>query len=280
MIQSLLSIAAGFILLYSAGLFFLQRRLIYFPRDYPVIYGMSLGELDGVEIPFETGAGRQTMFYLPPRENPEAAPERLWILTGGNGSVALDWLDTVENGPRAHVGYLLIDYPGYGNCAGKPTRSTILMTVRDALPALADHLGVAPGELEGDLNVMGHSLGAAVALEFAAHYPVRQAVLISPFTSLLDMARRQVGWPLMYLLRDRFDNRARLAELATRANPPTVTVMHGGKDDVVPEFMGRELGNSHPEFTVYRNYPLLDHNWILDATRDDLWKLMGSDEDE
>jgi pimeloyl-ACP methyl ester carboxylesterase len=277
MLFNLALIIGGFLLLYAGALFLLQRKLIYFPRDYPVNYGMTLGTVGGTEIVFETPAGRQTMFYLPPRDNPDAPPQRLWVLFGGNGSLALDWLDIAETAARQGptMGFLLVDYPGYGNCAGAPSRTTILHTLDAVMPALARHLDTPVSALEADLNVLGHSLGAATALEFATRHPVRSALLVSPFTSLLDMARRQVFWPMMHLLRDRFDNRARLSELATRTPRPQVHIFHGEQDDIVPFAMGRELATLHPDLVAFHPQPTLDHNWILDALKGDLARRMA-----
>ncbi|MFH0794481.1 MAG: hypothetical protein V2A74_10675, partial [bacterium] len=106
-------------------------------------------------------------------------------------------------------------------------------------------------------------IGAAAGLNYAVRHPVRRVVLVSPFTSLSDMARRAVGWPLCKLLLEDYNNRARLRQLANRKNPPTVAILHGANDDIIPVGMGRELSETFPEMIAFTEIPHCDHNWIL-----------------
>src|SRR5205085_1923334 len=86
---------------------------------------------------------------------------------------------------------------------------------------------------------LGHSLGAAAALSAADALSLTRVVLLAPFTSMTDMARRTVGWPLCYINRHRFDNLARLAALASRG--ARVHVFHGALDEVIPVALGFAL---------------------------------------
>jgi len=253
----------------ASFLFIMQRRMIYFPRRYEPRYALGLPS-NTFELEYETSAGHQTAFYAAPLDAPGKPPRRLWMLWGGNAALALDWLDLIEKARDGQSGFLLIDYPGYGKCQGKPSMKRIEESSEGALRALATRLHVDPARLESDLNVIGHSLGAAAALQFAAGHPVRQAILISPFTSLADVARGIVGWPLCQLALDRFDNRARLSELAARGRPPGVLVLHGDADQVIPVRMGRELARMFPRMISYREIHGADHNFILDAIADQI----------
>ena len=60
-----------------------------------------------------------------------------------------------------------MDYPGYGLCEGRPKRRTIRAGTDAMIAALAGHLGVGEQSLAGEIGYIGHSLGAAVALEDA-----------------------------------------------------------------------------------------------------------------
>ena len=161
-------------------------------------------------------------------------------------------------------GFLLIDYPGYGLCEGSAGPENIALSADTALLKLAEYLHSSKTDLELRLNVLGHSIGCAVALEFATRHPVRKIVLLAPFTSLMDMARRQVGRPLCYLLRQHFDNRARLAELARRPEPPRIVIFHGKRDLVIPEKMGRSLAESFPKMIEFHEVPDAGHNSIIE----------------
>ena len=124
------------------------------------------------------------------------------------------------------------------------------------------------------MGVMGHSIGAAAALDLAVAHPPRHLVLVSPFTTLEAMARRAVGWPLCLLLLDRFDNSARMAELAALPDPPRVDIIHGAADDIVPFAMGRDLAGAFPAIARFHEVANADHNLILMSAEPLMIRLM------
>src|SRR5215207_7641688 len=101
-----------------------QDRLIYFPRPYGKASLWDLEQRKGQQIEYATSQGKQVAFYLPPRAEGLKAPAYVWIVCGGNGSLALDYSGEPMHWD-ARFGYLFVDYPGYGLCAGKPTPSRI-----------------------------------------------------------------------------------------------------------------------------------------------------------
>ncbi len=265
---------AGTLFVLAALVWHYQHHLIYHPTLYRPTYRASLPP-GAVELLFSTGEGRQTAFYIPPRNSvkPSGEPERLWVLFGGNGSVALNWVGWVREPGDPDAGFLLIDYPGYGCCMGNPSPRAMLANARGAFCALAGRLGVDEAALGKKTSLLGHSLGAAAALDFAVGQPVRSVVLLAPFTSMGAMARRVVGNPMALLLRHEFDNRARLAELAALPRPPKVRIVHGTSDQVVPVDMGRSLAAAFPALVEYSEAAGADHISVLD----ELDELLKSD---
>lgn len=220
-------------------LYLAQDGMIYHPRAYaPAV----LQQLPTGLVALREG-GSLVGFYRPPRDGGE--PRRLWFCFGGNADVALGWDAFAEEHAQPGTGFLLLEYPGYGACAGKPSPGSLFAANRRAVELLAAHLGIDLAEVHHRAGAVGHSLGAAVALQYAARHPVRRLVLISPFTTMKDMARRSVGWPFCELLVHRYDNRARLAEIAAAGLPPT-TIIHGDQDELIPVAMGRSLAAAHP----------------------------------
>jgi pimeloyl-ACP methyl ester carboxylesterase len=118
--------------------------------------------------------------------------------------------------------------------------------------------------------VIGHSIGCGAGLQFAARWNVDRVVLIAPFTTMREMARRVVGWPLCHLLLHNFDNRARLAELAARRLEPEVVLFHGTDDEVIPFEMGRSLAAEHPGMIRFHAVPGADHNTIVDTASEEI----------
>jgi pimeloyl-ACP methyl ester carboxylesterase len=270
------SIVLGFLIVLSALLFLLQRRIIYHPHAYEPSYKILLPP-NAVELNYRISSGQQVSFYIPSRADPTHAPEQLWLLFNGNAALGLDLLDFVKDVPDENAGFLFMDYPGYGACAGKPTRKSILASTEAAFGALSAHLKLEQSRLEEDLNVLGFSIGTAAALEFAARHPVKRVVLVAPFTSMLEMARLSVGTPLCHMLIDRYDNRARLAELAARDKPPTVHIFHGDADETVPFRMGAELAQRHPGMIVFHAVNGASHDSILDVARHQIFAAMTTE---
>lgn len=246
------------------GLSGCQSRFIYFPRPYRADLEAVLPKQVKI-LPFTTGEGNQSAFWIPPRAG--GAPRQVWLCHSGNGSQALDWLPLVLAYPASDVGFLLVDYPGYGRCEGSSTPGRILANSSGAVAALAQRLSLTAADLDGRMCVLGHSLGAACALQYAAAHPVSRVVVVAPFTSMADMVDHVLFWPAHLILWHRFDNRARMDELAQRTPPPAVLIIHGTLDEVIPVAMGRELAATHPAFAALHEIPNADHNGIIDAAQ-------------
>ena len=221
-------------------LFFVQDSLIYHPRRYaPAV----LQQLPTGLVGLRDNDGSLVGFYRPPHDG--GSPQRLWLLFGGNADQALGWDAFADEHASVGCGFVMLEYPGFGACAGKPSPGNILAANERAVTLLATHLGLTVEEVHQRSGAVGHSLGAAAALQYAVKYPLRRLVLISPFTTMKAMAQRSVGWPICELLVHRYDNHARLADLAVTGLPP-ITIIHGQEDNFIPMAMGRELAQEHP----------------------------------
>lgn len=241
--KSLLRLALIAMLTPVAFLLSCQSSLIYHPRPNEPGMVEHLENNQGERLIYRTAQGRQTAWYRPPYRGPEeGAP--LWIAFCGNGSLALDWMHFagIADGRFA---WLMIDYPGYGECEGAPTPKAIRESSVAALEQLAVRLKVPRETLTSRSLVIGHSLGAAAALMAAQDLDIYRGILISPFTSMTDMGREVLGWPLCYLNLHRFDNRKTLAAICR--NPGAhFTIYHGTSDDLIPIRMSTELTAAHP----------------------------------
>lgn len=248
------------------GLAACQGRLIYPAQRYaPAMWDKLPPACEPLR--YETSEGKQVSFYQHPRSGGE--PKRLWLVCGGNGDVALNWFDPLLTAPDPEAGFLLLDYPGYGFSEGSCTPGRILAASEAAVEALGVRLGLPRAELDLRLGVLGHSLGAAAGLQYAARHPVRRIVLAAPFTTMVQMGHQTLFWPLGWLIWHRFDNEARLAEVLARPTPPPVTILHGELDRLIPPAMGRSLAEAHPQQVTFRLVSGADHNDLAaDAIRE------------
>jgi pimeloyl-ACP methyl ester carboxylesterase len=213
---SLLSTAlvgAGLVyLLLCAALFLLQRSLLYFPQPRS---SEAEGELLAIPLAGEPGAGQ---VLVTTRRHPGA---KAVLYFGGNAEDVATQLPLLEQVFPEHALYLL-HYRGYGGSSGTPSQAALFA---DALSLFErvyrDHQ---------QIDVIGRSLGSAVALHLAARRPVARLVLVTPFDSLESLAKAQFPlFPVGLLLQDRF----RSSQEAPRVKAPTL-VIAAERDEVVP----------------------------------------------
>jgi pimeloyl-ACP methyl ester carboxylesterase len=146
--------------------------------------------------------------------------DRALVYFGGNGERLDPWQDVLADRFPGHTSYLLA-YRGYGASDGRPTEPAL---GSDAL-ALVDHVSAR----HAGVDVMGRSLGSAVAVLVAARRTVEHLVLVTPFDSLSATAADLFpGLPVRELVADRWDS----AAIAADVRAP-VLVLRAGADVVV-----------------------------------------------
>ncbi|KAB2642680.1 MAG: alpha/beta hydrolase [Verrucomicrobia bacterium] len=243
-----------------------QSRLIYFPRPYPAgLVAKWTTVAPGQVIDFTTAQGHQHAFMQGQRDH----PRNLWLVCGGNGSLALDWSAWLSiHAPREDA-WLLVDFPGYGDCHGTPSPAAIRDTFDQLVPLAMQKLGWSPTADSSRLRIFGHSLGAAACLIAAADHHIQRGVLLAPFTSTMDMTRQVTGLPLGFLVWHRFDNSARLADLA-RHGPGRILILHGSRDEVIPAGMSRHLATRFPALVELQEIKDAHHNTVQDSHSTDL----------
>jgi fermentation-respiration switch protein FrsA (DUF1100 family) len=149
----------------------------------------------------------------------------------GNAESAMQNLPLAVELARGGIETFLAEYRGYSGLQGRPTEAGLALDGEAALQAF-----VGGAEESASLVLVGRSLGSGVAVEIASRRPPRLLILVSPYTSLVDMGRSLVGPLAPILVPDRFDNLSKIAGL----NCPIV-IFHGTRDEVVPFEMGRRL---------------------------------------
>jgi pimeloyl-ACP methyl ester carboxylesterase len=238
-----------------------QGKLIYMPRPYASGQVARWDAAAGTTvIDYRTSDGSQQAYLLAP--SPQ--PERLWVVCGGNATLALEWSDWLrENGPSQDA-WLLVDFPGYGACQGTPRPSSIRRSLQAVLPAALEELDWSLPADRDKLRFFGHSLGGAVTLMAAEEFDLRRGVLLSPFTSSMEMTEVMFGVDLGFLVWHRFDNRARLGSLSQQSDA-AVFILHGDEDGIVPAGMSRDLAAEFPG--------LVQHSAISGGGHNDLQEI-------
>ena len=237
----------------------IERRFLYMPRKYGEETVDGFAERGGVRIDYQTEQGAQTAWWIPQAQG--TSPERVWIFCGGNGSLALDFESFVRALPFASDAYLLVDYPGYGECEGSPDPGAIRENVKGAVAAAAKATGIDLTSEPTKLRAFGHSLGAAAALMAVEECDIPGVVCYAPFTSTPDMARIKFMVSKDIPIQHVFDNRTGLKALA--ANKGHAWILHGDRDGVIPVDMSRTLAEEFKEVVDLTVVAGGDHNDVF-----------------
>ena len=233
----------GFILV-SALLILNQRRMIYLPQPYPTDFSL---QTEGMHVlRYDSFGQSQQAFFV--SKTPH--PRHVWLLLGGNAALALQWLPLIAQANTPDTGYLLIDYPGYGQNAGYPSQAHNRQAVLDAYATLIKQYPFSPS-----VSIMGHSLGTAVAIDVVAEIQPTSLILLSPFTSMHAMAERVIGslWAMILqpFLWDTYDSIHTLSSFMQQHPHTQVVVLHGAQDSIVPPAMGQALASTSPHITFH-----------------------------
>lgn len=236
------------------------RNLVYLPRRYDSNPDYAQWKTSLEQVRYESGPIKMSAFL---DCGPRATPESIWLLFGGNASVALDWLTVTFFAPPSSDAFVLFDYPGFGDSEGKPDRKLIQRCIDDLIEKLAARFSIERSDVGNRFKVMGHSLGSAVALETAVRHSIRKGILIAPFTSVQKMGEKMFGKIIPMLAADRYDNLKSIRELTAAKAELNLHIIHGLQDDIIPVSMARELHEAFPGHTTLWEIPDANHNDIL-----------------
>lgn len=248
-------IAIGVYLAACAFYFLQQHRLLFIgagsvappsdPRIQPVEHVVDGLHLRGVRVLAQERA----------REG-----ETVLLYFGGNAEPVV--YNTIPMLRLANVTAYLIDYRGYGDSEGSASEAAL----RD--DALAHFDWIRTQHPTSKVALMGRSLGSAMALHVAARRKVDGLILISPFTSIRDVAGFHLPWlPVRSLLKHPFD----AVPDARRIEVDTL-VFAAENDSVIPRRWTDALLSELPTRAQTHVIAGTDHNDLMATDRE--WALV------
>jgi hypothetical protein len=219
-----LAFLGGLYLVATALLFSAQRRLIY-PAP-PATDQIVPAYFADARIGTDDGLNLRALYRAP------RGQKLVIVFFHGNGDDLAGAMAATRMLGGAGYGLMLSEYRGYGGNPGSPSEVGLYRDGEAALSWL-EGKGIPPGRIV----LMGNSLGSGIATELAMRYPVAALVIVSGFTSLADVAAAQMWmFPVRWLLRDRYENAAKLPRVAA----PTL-LLHGTADRLIPPDHARRL---------------------------------------
>ena len=248
-----MSIAAGLLVSLAAiltVLWFMQRRLIYFPfSDSPDVSAAAGLPIEHVAFRTSDGLLLNAWFV---RAGGASGPRPTVLVFNGNAGNREHRLALAEALSQRGLQVLLTDYRGFGGNPGAPSERGLGADARAARAYLVSRPDVDAAKIV----YFGESLGAAVAIDLAAEHPPAALVLRSPFTSMTDIGSYHYAMlPVGLLLRDRYPSLDRIGKVRV-----PLLVVAGDRDTIIPLEHSRRLfeaANDPKQFVVV---PGADHN--------------------
>jgi pimeloyl-ACP methyl ester carboxylesterase len=201
---------------YAAGAYALLCLLLFAMQRSQIYFSVPEAQRPGFEsVRVQNGEESLKVWFLR-RPGPRAL-----IYFGGNAEdVSLNLPSFAAAFPR-HSLYL-VNYRGYGGSSGSPSERALLA---DAL-AVYDHVQAG----RAAISVIGRSLGSGVAVHLASEREVERLALVSPYDSLVAVAREHYPWlPVSLLMLDRYESTAK----ARAVRAPVLAVV-AGDDEIIP----------------------------------------------
>jgi len=199
-----------------------QRKVLFYPTHHDRDNGLERWLHDGVLIGYS-------------RQVPE--PANIWLFLHGNGGQASDRAYALGAFSERDSVFIM-EYPGYGARAGKPSRRAIDGAALEAYNLLRTRFSGKP------VCVAAESIGSGPASTLVqAKIPPDKLVFIVPFDNLKSVARDHVRYlPVSLLLAGSWDNVAALADFGG-----AMEVYGAENDEVIPVGHARSLAVSRPQ---------------------------------
>jgi pimeloyl-ACP methyl ester carboxylesterase len=239
-------IGAALVLGVPAAMYFIQDSLLFMPQ--PLLGPPPAFRTDRPleDLTFAATDGTQLRGWL---LMATTRPAPLVIYYGGNAE-EVSW----QVGAPWPSGWSLafVNYRGYGTSEGKPSEVHLCEDAVRVFDALARRLDVDPSRIV----LIGRSLGSGVATFVAAHRPLAGVILISPYDSMTELARRHYPWlPVRLLLRHPFDSHS----LARTIHAPLVAIV-AARDSIIPPGHSRRLFEAWGGAKRWVELPDVGHN--------------------
>ncbi len=213
-------IFAGFYVSFGMLAAIFQERLIYIPngQDFescPDFLSAEKVNYKGTRMYFRNNGSRLAVFYH------------------GNAGSACDRAFIAEIFSQNGYSYLIPEYAGYSGGSVQPTHELLLGDVRHTVQFLKERNF-------SEIIVVGESIGTGFASYHVSLASPRALVLISPFPTLLDIAKRKFWfYPVSLMVKTPFNSKELL-----RNFKGALLVIHGDQDSIVPLSLGKELFSS------------------------------------
>lgn len=193
-------------ILIGSVLYFNQKQFIYIPTITNNVGDWQQEKLDNHTL------------YLYHQKN----HKKVIVIFHGNAGSAIN--RATYAGLFSKEDVVINEYPGYGlNGDEDVNYKNIIFYAKKTMDRVISEYG------QDNIILLGESLGSGVASEMAQDYHISKLILITPYTSLSDLAKRQFFmFPVHWMLKENFDN-----ERALKNYQGNIMMLVSEKDQVI-----------------------------------------------
>jgi len=218
-------------LMVCTAVYSFQEKLIFPAHEKLIDIGSEYANSYTVEHTADDGI-KLSSWYIPPKNNNK---NKIILYLHGNGGNISHRVGEYSSFLDEDYGLFALDYRGYGKSEGSPSEEGLYKDARSAVKFIEDK-----GFQTKDIILYGESLGTAIAIQLASEKEFYAVILESPFTSMLNVAKKHYSFlPVSLLLKHKFDSLSKLHKV-----DENILVMHGDRDSLVPYEYGLEIYNS------------------------------------
>lgn len=229
-------LAGMMVLVATSGCQLIEQRLVYGSKGklQILVKSPSPDELDGLNFQnvfFDASDGTRLNGWL---IEPETGAEHHILFAHGRSSnVAKLKQPLLEFVRRHQVSVFVFDYRGFGKSQGRPNEQALYQDAADAKAWFS----TATQTAGNDIIVMGRSLGAAVAIDLAAHQNVKGLIVECGFTSVKDVVRHHVNSDsLNRFVHTEYNSIEKIGNCSA-----PIFICHGTQDKIIPFGHGLQL---------------------------------------
>ena len=223
-------------------LYFYQRDLLYFPNENNYSGDKLTVKVKKIKIPTPDNLKLNGWFHEKNLSNYKTI-----IYFHGNAGTLDNRVHKINHFQDMDVNFLIIAWRGFSGNKGRPTEDGLY---RDGISAV--NWVLEQGVKEKNIVLYGESLGTGITSEIAQNRNFAGVILETPFTSMVDVAKKFYPYvPVSLLLKDRYENENKVVNI----NIP-IMIMHGEKDTIVPFSMGKKIFEiaNEPKYSYFTKY--------------------------
>ena len=219
--------------------YFYQRNLLYHPSENNYLNDKITFNYEEIFIETDKKIKLKSWFI-----KKDLNKFKTILIFHGNAGNLFNRVYKLNELNKLDVNILLISWRGFSGNKGKPTEKNLYHDAEEAVKWLNNR-----GAISKNIILYGESLGTGVATELGTRNAFGGIILESPFTSIANAAKIYYPYlPVNIILKDRYNSIGKIKNITT-----PILIMHGKKDNIVPQKMGLELYEkaNQPKFSYF-----------------------------